>query len=136
LYVHKIDLRDDRFESFDFMDDSLVAGGAIRSGDVGVICLFDAGLHRRFLGGRYAYLDGQPLHPAQFDELVARIFYDQTVLDPDACRVTYYWNNSLNAVVAQTLGSPDVDPYLQELHDPVRQARMLGFYASQEPRDL
>jgi hypothetical protein len=136
LYFHEIDTRDDRFEPFDFIDNSLVAGVAIRSGNVGMICLFDGGLHKRFRSGRFAYLDGHRLHPAQFTELVARIFYDQTVLDPEACRVTYYSNRPLKAIVAQTSGRRSYDPYIQELHDPSRLARMLAFYTSQEPDSL
>jgi hypothetical protein len=136
LYIHEIDRRDDRFESFDFMDNTLIAGAAIRSGDVGMICLFDGGLHARFLSGRYGYLDGHPLHPMQFNELTARIFYDQTLLDPQACRVAYYWNKPLNAIFAQTSGSPDLGPYRRDLHDPALLARMLGFYTYQEPKDL
>ena len=72
-----------------------------------MIYLFDGGAHRRFCGGdRFAYLDGQKLHPLQFSELVARIFYDQTVLDPAACQVTYLWNRDANAVIARILGPP------------------------------
>ncbi|MGA2491469.1 MAG: hypothetical protein ABSF67_00810 [Roseiarcus sp.] len=136
LYIHEIDRRDDRFESFDFVDNSLIAGAAIRSGDVGMICLFDGGLHARFLSDRYSYLDGHPLHPMQFNELTARIFYDQTLLDPPACRVTYYWNEPLNAIFAETSGSADLGPYRRDLHDPALLARMLGFYTCQEPEDL
>ncbi len=99
-------------------------------------CLFDGGLHQRFRSGRFAYLGGHKLHPAQFTELVAQIFYDQTVLDPEACRVTYYSNRPLKAIVAQTSGRRSYDPYLQELHDPSRLARMLGYYTSQEPDSL
>jgi hypothetical protein len=128
LYVCPIDLRDDGFEAFDFLDNSFVAGAALRSGDVGMIYLFDGGAHRRFCGGdRFAYLDGQKLHPLQFSELVARIFYDQTVLDPAACQVTYLWNRDANAVIAQSSGRRDVNPYLQEAHNPARLARLLGF---------
>ncbi len=136
FYVHEIDCRDDRFESFDFMDNTLAGGGAIRSGNVGMICLFDGGLHRSFLSDRYAYLEGHPLHPIQFSELAARIFYDQTVLDPDACRVTYYWNKHQNAILAETSGSSDIGPYRGDLHDPMLLARMLGFYTYHEPNDL
>jgi hypothetical protein len=136
LYLHEIDLRDERFESFNFMDNTFVAGAAIRGGNVGMICLFDGGLHRSFLSARYAYLDGHPLHPMQFNELAARIFYDQTVLDPEARQVTYHWNKSHNAIFAETSGSPDIGPYREDLHDPMRQARMLGYYTLQEPDDL
>ena len=109
---------------------------ALRSGNAGMVCLLDGGLHQRFRSGRFAYLGGHKLHPAQFTELVAQIFYDQTVLDPEACRVTYYSNRPLKAIVAQTSGRRSYDPYLQELHDPSRLARMLGYYTSQEPNSL
>jgi hypothetical protein len=134
LYFHEIDLRDERFESFDFMDNPVAAGAAIRSGNVGMICLFDGGLHRSFLSARYAYLDGHPLHPMQFNELAARIFYDQTLLDPKSCRAIFYWNKSNNVVLAVTSGSPDIGPYRRDLHDPMLLASMLGYYQYAEPR--
>ena len=84
-----------------------------------------AASHRRFRGGRFAYLNGHRLHPAQFGELVARIFYDQTVLDPEACRVTYYSNRPLKAIVAdsgqtrlRSLSSGVTRPFAGSPHTP------------------
>ena len=136
LYVHEIDLRDERFGSFDFMDNPVSGGAAIRSGNVGMICLFDGGVHRSFLSARYAYLDGHALHPMQFNELAARIFYDQTLLDPRSGRATFYWNKSHNVIFAETSGNPDIGPYRRDLHDPVFLASMLGYYQCEEPDDL
>ncbi|MER8542272.1 hypothetical protein NKH17_22945 [Mesorhizobium sp. M1334] len=136
LYRFRIDERDGRFESFDFLNNAVVGGVALRSGSVGLICLFDGGLHRRYLSERYRYLHGRALHPKQFVELSAHLFYDQTVLHEDAQKVTYYWNEPLRAVVAQTNTPRTWNPYLQEYHDPERHAHMLGFYTQQDPKDI
>jgi hypothetical protein len=72
----------------------------------------------------------------QFNELAARIFYDQTLLDPKSGRATFYWNRSHNVIFAETSGSPDIGPYRRDLHDPVFLASMLGYYQCEEPDDL
>jgi hypothetical protein len=136
LYRFEIDCRDDRCERFDFHDNLAFGGAALRSGDVGFICLFDGGLHRRFRSQCYAYLEGERLHPHQFNEVIGRFYYDQTVLDEEAGRVQYYWNDRLNAVVTQSQTPRSFDPYLQENHDPQRLATMLGFHTMQEPSEI
>ncbi|MDU0341845.1 hypothetical protein [Bosea rubneri] len=136
LYRFRIDERDQRIGAFDLIDNAMLAGIALRSGSVGLICLFDGGIHGRFLTQRYAYLDGNALHPRQFSELVGQIFYDQTVCDPSAAWVDYFWNTPLRAVVAR-LGSPrHWDPYLAKHDDPQRRAHMLGFYTQQDPASV
>ncbi len=136
LYTFEIDTRDVSREKFDFIDNSGVAGVALRSGVIGLICLFDGGLHRRFRSKYYAYLDGQKLHPSQFSELTARMFYDQTVLHPDARRLIYYWNKPLRAVVAEVQWLGGCDPYLAEFHDPARQAHMIGYITNMDPKSI
>jgi hypothetical protein len=63
----------------------------------------------------------------QFNELPARIFYDQTLLDPKSCRATFHWNKPHNVIFAERSGSPDIGPYRRDLHDPGLLASMLGY---------
>jgi hypothetical protein len=120
LYRFHIDTKDTRFETFDFTDNIAVLGAAITSGNVGFICVFDGGLHRQFRSHEFHFLANESLHPMQFNEVVGRIFYDQTTLDPRACEVTYYWNRPLHFVVAQTHTSRSYNPYLEANNDPSR----------------
>lgn len=48
LYRFRIDPADSCFEAFDFFDNPAILGVGFRTGTLGVICLFDSGLHRRF----------------------------------------------------------------------------------------
>ena len=136
LYIAEIDERDEKSETFDFMDTAAVAGVAMRSKRIGVICVFDAGLHNKYLGTRYSFLVGNKLHPYQFSELVARIFYDVTVLTSEAKKIVYFWNEAFNAVLAQVQTNRAEDPFCQELDDPNRLAKMLGFFLHLSPQQL
>lgn len=136
LYRYRITERDQRMGSFDLFNNSVMSTIAIRSGGVGLICLFDGGLHRIFLPDRYAYLSGEELHPKQFSELAGRMLYDQSVLVEGASQVTYYWNPPIQSVVAQTRCSRWSNPYLDANHDPLRLAHILGFYTEQDPETI
>ena len=136
IYLVEIDTRDDRFEAFDFIDNTATVGVAFRTGNLGIICNFDGGLHRSFRYWRFEHLLNEKLHPLQFNELAARVFYDQSVLHPGAVKVQYYWNKPLRAVIAQTLTPRGFDPYLAENHDPKRLAQITGRYTSTNPADL
>jgi hypothetical protein len=102
LYRFRIDTRDERFEQFDFVDNVFLLGTAFRSGNIGLICLFDGGLHKRFRAHRFESRSSEVLHPMQFNEVVGRMYSDQTVLEPNATEVTYFWNPPLKAVIAVT----------------------------------
>ncbi len=136
LYIVEIDTRDARFEAFDFADNLSTLGVALRTGNVGFICAFDGGVHNRFRYHRFQHLICEKLHPVQFSELAARIFYNHTVLYEDAQRVQYYWNKELNAVIAQTQSPRSIDPFLEEYHDPGRLAAMIGHGICADPRKL
>ncbi|PNG25480.1 hypothetical protein CR492_13235 [Methylocella silvestris] len=133
LYRFRIDTRDNRFEAFDFMDNPATLGVAFRSDNLGIICIFDGGLHRRFRQHWYEFLAGHALHPLQFAEVAARIIYDQTVLHEDATRVTYYWNKALNAIVSQMHTPRYFNPYLEVHHDPKRQADLIARFTFNDP---
>jgi hypothetical protein len=136
LYRFRIDMSDARFESFDFFDNPSTLGVGFRSGSLGVVCIFDGGLHKRFRRWWYEFLIDEALHPMQFAEVAGRMIYDQTVLDVDATQVTYYWNSKLNAVVAQTHTPRYFNPYLSENHDPERLASLLGRLMANDPAQL
>src|SRR5258708_11849538 len=136
LYRFKIDTRDPRTERFDFRDNVAVLGAALRTGKFGIVCLFDGGLHRRFRSHWLHFLVNKALHPHQFNEVVGRIFYDQTVLDDQANQITYYWNRPVNAVVAVTSTSRNYDPYRQENHDLQECARFIARYVGADPASL
>jgi len=61
---------------FDFADSIVDNVVAIKMGNVGVIAsLMDAGLANSFMEPIVKALDGTPLHPIQFDELLANVVY-------------------------------------------------------------
>jgi hypothetical protein len=137
LYRFRIDTRDPKTETFDFKDNVAVLGAALRTGNFGVICIYDGGLHRRFRSHWMGFLQGKALHPHQFSEVAGRIFYDQTVLDPEACEVSYFWNRPLNSVVAMTKTPRNYDPYRQENHDVNECAKFLSrFMGGADPASL
>lgn len=134
LYRYRIDPRSSF--SFDFFDALAVNGVALRSGNVGLICLFDGGLHDIYRSDRFDLLKQEVLRPLQFNELAGRIFYDQTVLDPSARINTFYWNDFFNSVVAQVHLRRGRDPYLRENDDPMRFAVMVGRLTYRDPADV
>lgn len=136
LYRFRIDTRDAKTETFDFKDNVAILGAALRTGTFGVICVFDGGLHHRFRSHWLHFLADKALHPHQFNEVVGRIFYDQTVLDPDATEVTYFWNRPLNAVIAMTHTSRNYNPYLQANHNISESARFIAHYVGGDPSTL
>jgi hypothetical protein len=136
LYRFRIDTRDDRFEAFDFTDSPLVLGVSMRTHNLGLICLFDGGLHQRFRRHWYESLFGEALHPIQFAEVTARIMYESDVLHDDAKRVAYYWNKDLNSVISQMHTLRNSDPYLHENHDPARLANYIGRHIFNDPAKI
>jgi hypothetical protein len=126
----------EKFENFDYLDSPIVLGLAMRTGNVGFVCLFDGGLHRRFRSHRFANLFTETLHPMQFSEVAARIFFDQTVLDERAAQVTYYWNRDRRAVIAKTLSPRFYNPYLHEKFDPKLLAQFMGRFTQSDPNTL
>jgi hypothetical protein len=136
FYRFRIDTRDARFEAFDFADNIAVLGAAIRSNNVGLICVFDGGLHKTFRSHHFEFLANEELHPMQFNEVIGKIFFDQTVLDTRACQVTYFWNAPLHSVIAMTHTSRFYDPYLEANNDPKRYAVMVGRHTFSDPNTI
>jgi hypothetical protein len=136
LYRYRIDMRDPRADTFDFIDHPVTLSAAIRTNNLGVICLFDGGVHRRFRGAAYDYLAAEALHPQQFAELAGRMMYDQLLLQEDANRVTYYWNTELRSVVAKCHMPRNFFPYVSERHDPEILAGIIARLTAQDPSQI
>lgn len=134
LYRYRIDPRSR--SAFDYFDAFAVNGIALRSGNLGLVCLFDGGLHEIYRSVRFSSLRHEVLHPLQFNELAGRIFYDQTVLDPNARINTFCWNELLSSVVAQVHLPRGRDPYLQRNDAPSRFAVMIGRLTFCDPNDV
>lgn len=134
-YVFEIDTSDERFGAFDYIDNPGCCGIALRVGRLGFVCVFDGGHHARQLQYRVSKLYEHALHPLQFQEAVARIFYDQTCLRPEAEALTYFWNEVARMIVVTT-DVGDGQAYGEELHDPARLAEFLGRYTFHDPRDM
>lgn len=72
-----------------FRDSLMYMTAAIRMGEVGVIVSFeDAGLTARTYGRYITQVNGQKLHPFQFDELYARVTYQVSLMDGGVRYVT------------------------------------------------
>ncbi len=136
LYRFRINPLDSRFEAFDFFDNPATLGVGFRTGTLGIICLFDGGLHQRFRSPLWKFLTGQALHPLQFAEVAARMFYDSTVLDEAAMQVTYYWNKSLNSVISQCHTPRNYDPYLPKKHNAALLATFIGRHTFTDPAQI
>lgn len=61
---------------FGYHDTPLSAAFALRLGPVGIICVLDdRGIQKELYGNLFEEFHGGPLHPIQFDELVAKVSY-------------------------------------------------------------
>lgn len=71
----------DEIGSYDFRDNLHLMVVGLRSNDVGIIvALQDAGLISDTYGRYVAEVDGRKLVPIQFDELLARVYYQISLL--------------------------------------------------------
>jgi hypothetical protein len=79
ILVLKTQVPTDRIGQFDFMDDPLHMGIAIRMGPVALIgCLQDGGAVDLINAPKYRKV---ALHPIQFKELVAQVFYKASLMN-------------------------------------------------------
>ncbi|MDP3457987.1 MAG: hypothetical protein Q8S09_01815 [Hyphomonas sp.] len=102
-------------DHFDFTDNYLGQLAAVRSGNLGIICIFDGGLHASYLSDQYADYVGPELHPIQWREIIGRIICDQTVIEPELFGVQhYYWNKKINSAVAALKCPRFISPYNRE----------------------
>lgn len=80
LYMYRIE-RDEDFGDFDLSTNLLGQSIAIRLGSLGLVFVNDGGL--QYEAGRKGPLDldGKRLHPIQFSEVVARVYYKAALRD-------------------------------------------------------
>lgn len=75
LFLYKTQIKPE-FDSFDYSDDFLGCSVAIRMNDIGIIlCLQDCGSQKQMGGSYLSKFQNISLHPMQFRELIAKIFY-------------------------------------------------------------
>lgn len=117
LYRFRIDDQGQPSEHFDFHDHYIATGISMRLGDLGLICLYDDGLHANWMSHRYADLISSWVHPIQFSEIVGQMYYDQLLLHPSARDFTAFWNRDLRALVTCNHWLRRHDPYLMLNHD-------------------
>jgi hypothetical protein len=95
-------------DQFDLVDATLANCLAIRLGDVGMVADFlENGVHAKMAGDSYQPYQSFPLHPLQFKELAARIFYAATLIDmetevdffgaPDEFKLAFFWHPKENS---------------------------------------
>jgi hypothetical protein len=82
LFCFRTHCYDDPKRNFDFLDNLPALALGLRLGDIAIIgCLEDHNAQEQLCGDRYRELASHPLHPIQFRELCARIFYQQLLLN-------------------------------------------------------
>jgi hypothetical protein len=93
---------------FDLVDMTLGNALAIRLGDVGMVADFlENGVHARIAGDSFVPYQSFPLHPLQFKELAARIFYAASLIDmqtdvefyttSDGLKIAFLWQPKENS---------------------------------------
>jgi hypothetical protein len=93
---------------FDLVDMTLANCLAIRLGDVGIVADFlENGVHARIAGDSFTPYQNFALHPLQFKELAARIFYAATLIDmetdvefygsPEDFKIAFFWHPKENS---------------------------------------
>jgi len=93
IFIFKIKTFGDN-RDFDFGDDSDRGAVKIRMNDIGIIaCLMDHGTVKNILADWFSCVDERILHPIQFDELAAIVFYQNTLLDRNPSFVSIIDNN-------------------------------------------
>ena len=77
IFVYETMTPSDHRTGFDYWDEMQRLAISIRVGRVGIVaCLQDGGAVEQCFGSHYQELAGLALHPMQFAEVTARIFYD------------------------------------------------------------
>jgi hypothetical protein len=79
VFIFKIKEPNDVFSQFTYKDMLFPPGVAIRMGSVGIIMTIDFQSQEGLYSEMYKKLQGPQLHPLQFDELIARIFYQASL---------------------------------------------------------
>lgn len=82
IFVFKVQKYAEKERNFDFRDNIFSLTVALRMNDMGIIaCLQDNHAHEDIFGSYFNKIHRIALHPAQFNELVAMIFYKTSLLN-------------------------------------------------------
>lgn len=80
IFLFKTKKYKNRKKNFDFMDNSSCLTVAIRVNNIGIIaCLQDNGTQKRLFSSYFEKFSKEELNPIQFNELVAKIFYRESL---------------------------------------------------------
>ena len=133
--LYRYQIKSEQSWDFDYMDFPFENGVALRLGSRGFVLLLDAGLHQKFRGPEQV-VGENILHPLQFREVVARHFYDLTVLEPRARQLRYAFAKQPNAVFAQIQWNEKVNPFHVRFHDESRYVQVISRFIPDFPRLL
>jgi hypothetical protein len=108
VFIFRTQKPDNHKGQFDLVDMTLANSLAIRLGDVGLVADFlENGVHARIAGDSFRPYQGFPLHPRQFRELAARIFYGASLIDmqtdvkfsstSDGLEIAFLWQPKENS---------------------------------------
>lgn len=82
IFIFQIQKNKERKLNFDYKDNIPLLSVAIRMDDIGIIaCLQDNNISEKFFQKEFKKLQKKLLHPIQFDELIAKIFYQRSLLN-------------------------------------------------------
>ena len=134
FYRFKLDYQDQPLHRFNFHDGFGLLSAAMISDNIGMVCLFDMGLHRHWLWREYHEYFNRILHPIQFQELAARMVWDQSSLQHEAYHFRADWLSSENRLL-MTNGSSCRDmPYKDENIDLEELDRYFDLYTDGKVR--
>src|SRR5260221_889695 len=108
IFVFRTQKPENPKDQFDLVDMTLANCLAIRLGDVGIVADFlENGVHARIAGDSFAPYQCFPLHPLQFKELAAKIFYAASLIDmqtdvefystSDGLEIEFFWHRKENS---------------------------------------
>jgi len=104
IFIVPVQKYDKKELDFDFRDNSFFLTIAIRMGDIGIIaCLQDNNTQYQMFSRYFTKFKKVDLHPLQFSELVARVFYKESLRNRTPSYITFLGDNHLE-VITNPLG--------------------------------
>jgi len=117
FYRFKLDYQNQPLPRFNFHDGFGLLSAVMISDNIGMVCLFDMGLHRHWLPQNYQEYFNRILHPIQFLELAARMVWDQGSLQHEAYQYRADWRENEKRLLISNGSSCREMPYKNELID-------------------
>jgi hypothetical protein len=105
VFIFKLQKNGQTKLDFDFKDDIFSLNIAIRMGDIGVIaCLQDNNSQEQIFEDEFRKIKKHSLHPMQFNELIARIFYKESLRNRIPKYMTFLGKDHLEIVSLPLVG--------------------------------